>query len=110
MNDKGQALIEFIIILPILLFIILSMFDIGNVLHQKYKLENDLDVVVNLFEQNKQIELNDYVNKNKIAFKFNDKDDHVTIEVSKKINISTPGLNYVFKEPYYIYAKRYIYE
>ena len=36
-NNKGQALVEFIIVLPILLLIIISIVDFGNIISKKYK-------------------------------------------------------------------------
>jgi len=39
-NNKGQALVEFIIILPIFLLLIISIIDFGNIISKKYSLEN----------------------------------------------------------------------
>ena len=36
MNKKGQALVEFILILPVLLLILMAMIDIGNIFLKKY--------------------------------------------------------------------------
>ena len=50
MNKKGQALVEFILILPVLLLIIIGMIDIGNIFLSKYDLNKDLENVVNLYQ------------------------------------------------------------
>ena len=50
MNNRGQALVEFVIILPILIFTCLAVFDLGNIIVKKYALENDLDTIVNMYE------------------------------------------------------------
>ena len=47
MNKKGQALVEFILVLPILLLIVISMIDIGNIF-EKFDLNNDLETVATL--------------------------------------------------------------
>ena len=52
-NNKGQALVEFVIIMPIFIFIVLAMFDLGNIIIKKYELENNLDTIVNMYEENK---------------------------------------------------------
>ena len=39
MNKKGQALVEFILILPVLLLIAMAMIDIGNIFLKKYDLK-----------------------------------------------------------------------
>ena len=41
MNNKGQALVEFIIVAPILLLIFVALIDIGNIFLKKYDLNND---------------------------------------------------------------------
>ncbi|MDD2181511.1 MAG: pilus assembly protein [Bacilli bacterium] len=110
MNNKGQALIEFVMIIPIFLFIALGMVDFGNILHQKYRLENDLDYIVDLYQENKQTDINNFIFKNKINVNYENSDEFVMIELSKKINITTPGLNLILKEPYYVTVERYIYE
>ena len=45
MNKKGQALIEFILILPIILLILVYLIDIGHIFMQKYDLNNSLETV-----------------------------------------------------------------
>ena len=45
MNKKGQALVEFILILPILIFIILALVDIGKLNVMKMHLESVLSNV-----------------------------------------------------------------
>ncbi len=110
MNERGQALVEFIMILPVLLFIVLGMVDFGNIFHQKYKLENDLDFVTDLYHENKQEEINSYISKNKIKIYFTNEEEFTIIGLSKKVNITTPGLNLILKDPYYVTVERYVYE
>ena len=40
MNKKGQALVEFILILPVFLLILFAIVDFGNLLVSKNQLEN----------------------------------------------------------------------
>ena len=40
MNRKGQALVEFVLILPIMILILFTIFDFGNILSSKNKLES----------------------------------------------------------------------
>ena len=53
-KNRGQALVEFIIIVPILLLILLGIVDFGNIIYRKLALESTLDTVVDLYESNKQ--------------------------------------------------------
>ena len=48
-DNKGQALVEFVLIVPILIFILLALIDIGNVIINKYKLEDNLSTIVELY-------------------------------------------------------------
>ena len=40
MNRKGQALVEFVLILPVFLMILFTIVDFGNLLHSKTELQN----------------------------------------------------------------------
>ena len=40
MNKKGQALVEFIIILPVFIFMILAIIDIGKMLYDKSAMQS----------------------------------------------------------------------
>lgn len=110
MNNKGQALVEFVMILPVFLFIALGMIDFGNVLHQKYQLENDLDFIIDLYQEDKQSEINNYTTLKKINVNYDYDGEFVMIELSKRVKITTPGLNLILKEPYYVTVGRHIYE
>ncbi len=109
MNNKGQALVEFIIILPVLMLIILGMVDFGNIIYKKYSLEEDLDVLVSLYQDDKTDEMNDYALKNNLGLNFLYEDGNTTIVVSEKFKINTPLLNKVLNSPYKIETKRVIY-
>ncbi len=110
MNNKGQALVEFVMIIPIFLFLVLGMIDFGNILYQKYHLENDLDVIVELYKENKQPEIDNYLLLNNINLDYGQENEFKIIELSKRVVINTPGLNLILKEPYYVITKRYLYE
>lgn len=98
MNKKGQALVEFVIILPIMILLIFCVVDFGRVISVK----NDLDNVTSdavLFYQNgkSEEEINALVKKddNNMKLDFEIKDDYITITVSKTIKPITPGLSYI---------------
>ena len=60
-NNKGQALIEFILILPILLILTIGIFDLFNIQNKKYELANDLDYISELYINNKENEIEEYL-------------------------------------------------
>ena len=65
-NNKGQALIEFIIILPIFLILIISLIDLGNIFMKKSSLENNLDTIVAMYKEDKTDDIKDYALKNNL--------------------------------------------
>lgn len=109
MKKKGQALVEFILILPVLLFIIMGMIDIGNIILTKYSLVSELDVISNLYQNDKDA-YNNYITKNKITLSLDKSDELTTLTISKKIKINTPLLSNVLKSPYLVQESMTIYE
>ena len=96
-NSKGQALIEFVIILPILLLILLYIIDFSRITIEKYKLEHDLDLIVDMYKSNKP-ELENYIQENNIDVSYNKDDKLVNIKISKKVKYNMPLLKKIFKE------------
>lgn len=110
MNKKGQALVEFVLILPVFLFLALSTIDFGNILYQKNLLESDLDFVINLYESEQSQLIDNYVTSRKLKISYEKIDNYQNIKLSKNINITTPGLNLILGNPYNISTTRFIYE
>jgi Flp pilus assembly protein TadG len=109
LNNKGQALVEFIIIIPVFMFLALGVIDFGNILYQKYTLENDLDLVTDLHKQDKINDINSYISNKNITYNYNNEGNLTTIILSKPINVMTPGLNLVLGNTYVIKAERVVY-
>jgi len=109
-NNKGQALVEFIAILPILLLIIMAIIDFGNIFTKKYSLENDLDIISNMYKENDYTSINDYVNSKNININYEKDNEFMVINLSKTIKINTPILNNIFGKDYNITTSRVVYE
>ena len=56
MNRKGQALVEFVLILPIFIMILFSIVDFGMIFNKKNELENISIDIMNLLNNNNKIE------------------------------------------------------
>lgn len=111
MNKKGQALVEFVIILPVMILLIFCVVDFARVIMVKSSLENvSTDAV--LFYQNgkSQEEINSLLKKedSDLNISFEIKDDYITINVSKSIKPITPGLSYIPKNIFDIKTSRVI--
>jgi len=109
-NSKGQALVEFIIILPILLLIIMAIIDLGNIFVKKYSLENDLDVISNMYKEERYDGINNYINENNLSILYERDEEFIKINISRNININTPILNNILGKKYKIETSKVIYE
>lgn len=110
-NNKGQALVEFVILIPVLMLLILSIFDLGNIILKKYKLENELDTIINYYNNNDEQLMNSYASMKDISIKKERKNNNmIDIKVSYEVNFNTPVLNKIMGENYQIETSRIVYE
>ena len=107
-NSKGQALVEFIIVLPILLLVLISIIDFGNIATKKYSLQNDMDVVANMYKDNSD-KIDNYAYKNNFTVAYKSSNDFVTITLKKKVKVLSPMVNLVLGKNYTIDVSKTIY-
>ena len=108
MNRKGQALVEFVLILPRFIRIIFSIVDFGMIFNKKNELENiSIDIINLLNNNNNKIEemQKEYP---KVDIKLTNEEKYTIVEISTKVNIITPGLNRVLGNPYIVKVERKI--
>jgi len=107
MNNKGQALIEFVLILPVFIFILFAVIDFGFIFSSKSNLENDSVDIIDLFKNGTSIEeIKEMYNDNIISIS-ND-GSYYKLTISTSVNLITPGLNRVLGDPYLINVERII--
>ena len=110
MKQKGQALIEFILILPIIILILVSLIDIGNIFMQKYSLNDSLETVADLYQNNEEKELKAYIAKENLKYSESINGDIVTITLEKDIKVAAPGLSNILGKNYKINATKTFYK
>lgn len=110
MNNKGQALVEFILIAPILLLILIALVDIGNIFIKKYELADDLSTVSTMYQNNEKKELAAYVSKEEITFTEKDNNNFVTLTLEKKVPVNAPILSNVLGKNFIINVSKNIYK
>lgn len=92
MNRKGQALVEFVLILPILIFMVLSIVDIGRIMIMKNHLEGligDIDInTTSVKDKEYDVEV---IRKNE--------GNDVVIELKSCLDVTTPGLGKIIGDP-----------
>ena len=109
-NNKGQALIEFVIILPVVIFLLFSFIDLGRILLESNRLENITPIVIDKYKENNEYDdISNYLDSigyKNINVTVTTKDNIVTFEVKKDINIITPGLRSILNNPYTVKVER----
>lgn len=92
LNNKGQSLVMFILIIPIILLVLVLVYDVGNAIYEKNRLSNTCFLAEDYALDNiESISENDVINYilsnnsdlNNISVIF--KDNTVIIEAEKKI-------------------------
>lgn len=106
-NNKGQALIEFVLILPVFVFLLFAVYDIGMIFSKKNSLENDSSDIIELYDSGKEIYEIKEMYKN-LNIEITDEEEYKMIIVEDQVKLITPGLNLVFGNPYKINIERYI--
>lgn len=109
-KQKGQALIEFVLILPMLLLVTLGIFDYVNIQNKKYELSNHLDYISELYLNKEITKLNNYVKENNLILNTNKEDIEVTITLKKSVDLIAPGLNIILDDPFIITVKKVVYD
>jgi len=105
MNNKGQALIEFVLILPVFIFILFAVIDFGMITYGKNNLENDSVDIINMYQNGISLEeIKDNYLENDINI--SDKGSYYLFSISTSVNIVTPGLNRILGDPYVINVER----
>ena len=92
MNNKGQTLVLFVLILPIIIFIMLLVIDVSNMFITKQELNNINKIVLNygldiIEEENIDSKLEELINKNISVNEHTIRIDNEIIEGKKKKNI-----------------------
>lgn len=112
-SNKGQALIEFILILPILLIFLIGIIDFGRIIYEQNRLEGIVSDAVDLFNNgelsDEQInaKLEDYYDLD-LILNVKREETNTTITLSRSIDIMTPGLNMALSDPHIVEVSRVI--
>ena len=105
-NNRGQALIEFVLILPVLLLLVFALIDFGRIIVCKNHLEGVMNEIAELPEN----EISAYLNKDsdyKITYSIKI-DDYKNITLTTNLDLVTPGLKNVLSNPYTVKVERSI--
>ncbi len=109
-KKNGQALVEFVIILPIFIFMLFACIDFGKILYTQNNLESKMDDIITVYEKEKNVEsMQEKLAGEKIELEKKEEEEYQNFIMTKKIDIITPGLNLILGSPYEAKVKRVIY-
>lgn len=107
MNRKGQALVEFVLILPVFILIMFAIVDFGMILSKKNELENvSFDIATMIKNNDSFDDIKQFYPDVSIDIKNDDK--YTVITIYEDVNIITPGLNRILGDPYEVIIERTI--
>ena len=107
MNNKGQALVEFVLVLPIILMILFAIVDMGMIFTKKAELENDSYEIVEMVKNNNSIDDIRNVYKD-IDINISVKDKYQIIYLKKNVDMVTPGMSKIMGDPFVVEIERVI--
>ena len=108
MNRKGQALVEFVLILPVFIFILFVIVDFGNILSNKNKLEYVSADIVDMYKNGDSVStIKDSFSDINIDIS-NYRDKYTKIIIKKNVNVITPGLNRIIGNKYMVEVERIV--
>lgn len=108
MNRKGQALVEFVLILPVFILILLVIVDFGSILYSKNQLENNSTDIVRLVLNGEDVlDFSSRYPDYEISLE-DTQNQYREINITQKIKIVTPFLDRILGNPCVIKTKRVI--
>ena len=108
MNRRGQALVEFVLILPIFLLILFTIVDFGNLLAKKNQLETESTDIVLLLRNGKSAE---EVAKSYSKIKIEEsvfEEKYNKIKISENITLINPFLYKILGNPCVVEVERFV--
>ena len=96
-SKKGQALVEFVIILPVTLILLFGIVDFGRIISLKSNLENLATDSVTFYSDGRTLEDIKRLLKldDNTTITINEQGEYTSIELKKQIKPITPGLSYI---------------
>lgn len=109
MNKRGQALVEFVLILPVLLLIVISMIDVGNIFLKKYELNNNLDTITEMYQNGEMKQIYLLTSSEDIKLEEKTGDNMTKLTVKKNVSIQAPILSNILGKTYEISLSKIVY-
>ena len=73
------------------------IYDAGNIFYHKTNLQNELSLVKELYLNNEQDLIDNYLTKKELKIEYIEQDKLITIVLKEDMNFLTPGINNIFE-------------
>lgn len=108
MNRKGQALVEFVLILPVFLMILFTIVDFGILLHSKTELQNQSVDIIRMIQNGDDVQ--------KVSERYSNieievqsyQEDYQKVILVEQIDLITPFFDRILGDPCMIQVERVI--
>lgn len=108
-NKKGQALVEFVLIIPILIMVLCAVIDLSFIFYNKSHLEGVLnDSVTYVLNGKTSTEIKELIDDTSINLSLDINENLVTIKLTKDVDLITPFIGSILDNPYTIETKRVV--
>ena len=113
-NKRAQALIEFVLVLPILIMLLFSIIDFGTILIRKSELENKIneayEAAKNTIDGSELYEnVKKAVNEDvKAEIILDSESNYMRIRLTSDVKVITPGLNLILGSPHKTSVERVV--
>ena len=109
-NKKGQALVEFVLIIPILIMVLCAIIDFSFIFYNKNHLEGVLnDSVTYVLNGKTSEEIRKLINDDDVNLSVEFDGDIVKVKLTKSINLITPVSRLFINSPYTIETERAVF-
>ena len=106
-NKRAQALIEFVLVLPILIMLLFSIIDFGTILIRKSELENKINEAYEAAKNT--VDGSDlYENVIKAEIILDSESNYMRIRLTSDVKVITPGLNLILGSPHKTSVERVV--
>lgn len=99
-NRKGQALVEFVLILPVFIYLVFASLDVGRVILCKNHLEGMMNDVSMMVKEEKNIdEIKEFIKDDSYKIDISiTYDKYAHVKLNTKLDLVTPGIKRVISE------------
>lgn len=109
-KNNGQALVEFVLILPVLLLLLFMMIDFGRLFYQKIQLEDRFETSIATFLETDNYDdavlVLNHGQDSEATLEVKSLDSYIQFKVSIPFSFFTPGSHLIFGKPYQIRIER----